>query len=82
MIRIFTTTLEKIAAQLKTFGSTHSTAIAYALEARQQKVDPEKALKSFEIFDIPKNALEFVKRWITGEISFVRPSKPETEEKT
>lgn len=50
-------------------------AIFDVLQARKQEINPDEVLQSLKDFNIPKNALEFVKRWITGQVSFVAPPK-------
>jgi len=50
-------------------------AIFDVLQARKQEINPDEALQNLKDFNIPKNALEFVKRWITGQVSFVAPPK-------
>jgi hypothetical protein len=63
--------------ELGTMQSPVAKAIFNVLEARKGKITPDKALQSLEEFNIPPNALEFVRRWITGEISFVKRREPE-----
>jgi len=53
--------------------------ISDIIEARMLKTAPEKVLQDFAGFKLPQGALEFVGRWITGEISFVAPPKPARE---
>ena len=66
---------EENANQLKEIRSPVIKAIYEILQARKQEINPDEALQSLKDFNIPKNALEFVKRWITGQVSFVASLK-------
>jgi hypothetical protein len=50
-------------------------ALSDTIEARMHGIILDKALQSLSNFNVPQTALEFVKRWITGQVSFVRAPK-------
>ena len=56
-------------------------AIMDVIKARMRNISWDEALRSLERFNPPTSALQFIKRWITGEVSFVKPPVPGKSEK-
>lgn len=49
-------------------------AIFDSIKARMHMITTDKALQSLSKFNLSQTALEFVERWITGQVSFVQES--------
>jgi len=63
---------EKLVGQMRKLQSPVVKAIADVIEARTCRLAPHKALEALKGFNVSKTALEFVKQWITGQLSFVK----------
>jgi len=66
---------EELVSQLGETKNPVTKLISDAIEARMLRTTPEKVLQSLVKFNPPLNALEFVRRWISGQLSFVAPPK-------
>ena len=66
---------EELVSTLRETESPVTKVIADVIEARMRRADREKVLRDLARFNPPSNALEFVGRWISGQVSFVAPPK-------
>ncbi len=66
----------KLLGKMRKLQSPVIKAIADVIEARTYRTVPEEALEALKRFNPSQTALQFVERWINGQISFVQPSKP------
>lgn len=64
---------EGLVSRLRETKIPVNTIIADVIEARMRRADREKVLRDLALFNPPRNALEFVGRWISGQVSFVAP---------
>ena len=64
---------KELVSSLREAGSPVTKLIADIVEARIQKTTPDYVLRDLASFNPPSNAMEFVRRWITGQVSFVAP---------
>jgi hypothetical protein len=66
---------EELVSKLRETKIPVNNIIADVIEARMRRADREKVLRDLAMFNPQPNALEFVGRWITGQVSFVAPQK-------
>lgn len=64
---------EKLVSQMKRLQNPVINAISDVIGARMHRITSDKALGNLKRFNLPQTALEFVERWINGQVSFVRP---------
>lgn len=72
---------EKLVSQMKRLNSPVINAISDVIGARMYRITSDKVLLNLKRFNPPQTALEFIERWITGQISFVRPPRRGEAEK-
>jgi len=63
---------EKLVRFLKRFNNPIFDAISDVIETRIYGSTSNKALEKLEKLNLPKTAVEFIEKWIKGQISFVR----------
>ena len=66
---------EELVSKLRETKIPVNNVIADVIEVRMRRADREKVLRDLASFNPPPNSLEFVGRWISGQVSFVAPPK-------
>ncbi|MGR3311130.1 MAG: hypothetical protein ACUZ77_10180, partial [Candidatus Brocadiales bacterium] len=64
---------KKLLGQLKKLSSPVAKAITPTIEARMGRISSDKALQNLKGYNLSEPSLQLVEKWISCEVSFVKP---------